>query len=119
MGVPLASPVTDPPPSSPKVVVELLYFDGCPNYGPLAAHLRRILDDSAVSADLRERRVETDDAAVSEGFLGSPTVRIDGIDVEPDAALRHDYDLSCRFYSTAEGLVGTPPDEWIIAALRP
>ena len=46
--------MTDSPPSSPRLVIELLYFDGCPNYRPLAARLRQVLDQSGVDADLRE-----------------------------------------------------------------
>jgi hypothetical protein len=118
LGIPLASSVTDRPPSSRRLVVELLSFDGCPNYRPLETRLRRLLDQSARGADLRQLRVDSDDAAIEQRFLGSPTVRVDGVDVEPDAALRDDYGLSCRLYATAEGLVVTPPDQWITAALK-
>ena len=114
----MASSVTDSPSSSPRLVVELLYFDGCPNYRPLAARLRQLLDQSGVDADLRELRVDSDDAAIEQKFLGSPTVRVEGVDVDPAGEIRHNYGLSCRLYRTPEGLLGTPPDEWITAALK-
>lgn len=64
------------------------------------------------------RRVETPEEAEGEHFLGSPTVRVDGDDVDPTANGREEFGLECRLYHTEEGLVGTPPEEWIRAALR-
>jgi hypothetical protein len=94
--------------------VELLYFDGCPNHEALLPRLRGLLE----GADVKLRAVESDEAAQRLGFLGSPTVRIDGRDVEPDADQRRDYGLKCRLYRTADGLAGAPPDAWILAAAR-
>jgi hypothetical protein len=68
--------------------------------------------------DVVVRRVETPEEAESEHFLGSPTVRVDGDDVDPTANGREEFGLECRLYRTEEGLVGTPPEEWIRAALR-
>ncbi len=62
-------------------------------------------------------RVESDDEARAAGFLGSPSLRIDGRDVEAGAAKRNDFGLKCRLYQTSDGLSGTPPDELVIAAL--
>ena len=50
-------------------------------------------------------------------FLGSPTVRIAGQDVEPGAAARTDFALSCRLYRTDAGLQGQPDERWVRAAL--
>ena len=50
-------------------------------------------------------------------FLGSPTVRIAGQDVEPDAEARTDFVLSCRLYRTEAGLGGQPEERWVRAAL--
>ena len=50
-------------------------------------------------------------------FLGSPTVRVDGRDVDPWAEGHSDYSLSCRIYRTERGLAGAPDEGWIRAAL--
>ena len=62
--------------------------------------------------------MESPEAAAEERFLGSPSVRVDGVDVDPGAAGRDDFGLKCRLYSTGAGLQGTPPDEWVLEALR-
>ena len=98
--------------------VELLYFAGCPNYEALLPHLRRILQREGAETGVELRRVETPEQAARLEFLGSPTVRVGGRDVEATAATRRDFGLKCRLYRTSNGLQGAPPDEWILAAIR-
>lgn len=98
--------------------VELLYFDGCPSYESLLPELRGILQREGIETDVELHRVETQEEAVRLGFLGSPTVRVDGGDVEAAAAGRRDFGLKCRLYQTPNGLQGVPPEEWILAAIR-
>lgn len=98
--------------------VEALYFDGCPNHELLLVRLRELLASAGVVADIELVAVEDSDRAERERFLGSPTVRIDGEDVEPGAHKRGDFGLKCRLYATCDGLVGIPADSWVLAALR-
>jgi hypothetical protein len=98
--------------------VELLYLDGCPGYEALLPRLREIVSAEGSGGDLEVRRVGSSEEAVRERFLGSPTVRIDGEDVEMDARTRIDYGLKCRLYRTAATLSPVPPDEMIREALR-
>ena len=97
--------------------VQVLYFDGCPNHEALVPRLR----DLMVAADARTaiELVRVDDAenAERQRFLGSPTVRVDGEDVEPGASERTDFGLKCRLFATPDGLRGMPADEWVLAAL--
>ena len=98
--------------------VEVLYFDGCPNYEVLLSHLRELLSSARESAHIELVRVADAEVAERERFLGSPTLRIDGEDVEPGAGERTDFGLKCRLFVTPEGLRGIPADEWVLAALR-
>jgi hypothetical protein len=100
------------------VTIELLYFDGCPNHEALLPRLREIVADTDISVEVELRRISGDEAAQRERFLGSPTVRVDGHDVEPGAEHRTDYGMKCRLYRTATGLSGQPGEEWLRAALR-
>jgi hypothetical protein len=100
------------------VEIELLYFDGCPSHAALLPHLRELLARAGVSAPVRERRVESDGAAQRTQFLGSPTLRVNGVDVEPGAGERTDYGLRCRLYASGDGLRGTPRDDWVLDAVQ-
>ncbi|MBS1679663.1 MAG: DUF2703 domain-containing protein [Actinobacteria bacterium] len=98
--------------------VELLYFDGCPNHEALLPELRELLAEQGVEDEVELRRVETAEDAERERFLGSPTVRIDGSDVEPGAGEREDFGLKCRLYRLAGEASGTPPRDLIAASIR-
>lgn len=101
--------------TSPAVTVELLYFRGCPNYWAYLPRLRSLLPNGA---ELVLREVATDEAAEQNRFLGSPTVRVDGRDIEPEVDARAEYGLQCRLYRTPEGWSGVPPDAWVLNALQ-
>jgi len=99
--------------------IELLFFDGCPNHETLLPRLRALLNaGGAEDVAIELVRIEDPDAAEAERFLGSPTVRIDGKDVEPGADERTDFGLKCRLFATPVGLHGMPPDEWVLRALE-
>ena len=98
--------------------VEVLAFDGCPNVELALERARVAVANTRVLAAVRLVRVESDEDARRLRFLGSPTVRVDGSDVEPAARDRDDFGLQCRVYSIAGSLHGAPPSEWIASALR-
>jgi hypothetical protein len=97
--------------------VELLYFDGCPTYERLLPRLRELIDETAPGAELELRKVSSPEDAERERFLGSPTVRVDGVDVDPGAGMREEFGLECRLYRSDEGASPAPPEKWIRAAL--
>jgi hypothetical protein len=100
------------------VRIELLYFDGCPSYEALLPALRALLAAEGIEDEIELCRVETPGDAARERFLGSPTVRVGGDDVDPGAGERQDFGLKCRLYRTAVGLKPVPSDESIRKALR-
>ena len=97
--------------------IEVLYFDGCPSHERLLPRLRELLDQAGVDDPVALVRVESGDDAERQRFLGSPTLRIDGEDVDPTAGERTDYGLKCRLYRTSEGQQPVPADEWMRAAI--
>jgi hypothetical protein len=99
-------------------VVEVLYFEGCPNYESLLPHLRQLLERAEVDCEIKLRCVESLEEAQRERFLGSPTVRVDGRDVEPDAEQRSDFGRKCRLYRNGSRLQGVPPDEWVLGRIQ-
>jgi hypothetical protein len=99
------------------VLVEVLYFDGCPNWPGTRSLVERILVDLEVDAEVVPVRVESPEAAERLRFLGSPTVRVNGRDVEPGAAERTDFALGCRVYSWEGRMSGEPEERLIRAAV--
>ncbi len=99
--------------------IELFYFDGCPGYAELRARLPCLLERASVDAEIVEcpHRLRAS-RPPRERFLGSPTLRIHGNDVEADRSARQDYGLKCGLYETANGLQRIPPDTWITATIR-
>jgi hypothetical protein len=61
--------------------------------------------------------VKTPEAAEELRFLGSPTIRVAGKDVEPGADERAEVQYACRLYRTPAGFSGTPDPEWVRQAL--
>jgi hypothetical protein len=102
--------------SAESKLVELLYFDGCPGIERVMPMVGPVAE--AAGARVVTRRLETSQEAETQRFLGSPTVRVDGVDVEPGAEQRSDYGLKCRLYQTADGLTGVPEEHWVRDALR-
>jgi hypothetical protein len=84
------------------VEVELLYWDGCPSHPEALALLREVMDERGVGEQIDVREVLTHEQAVELRFPGSPTIRVDGRDVDPEGA---DWPpgLSCRVYRLPDG----------------
>ena len=97
--------------------IEILYFDGCPNHEPARALVERVAAELQFDPTIELVEVADTDSAAALRFLGSPTVRVDGRDVEPGASERHEFVLACRVYRTERGLAGQPEEGWIRDAL--
>ena|SRR2546422_10114707 len=89
--------------------VELLFWDGCPSHGKALRELQQVLRESGHDPGaVIVREIKTDDDAASEGFVGSPTIRIDGTDVQPLAD--EPTGLTCRVYHRRDGRISPTPD---------
>ncbi len=98
-------------------LVEILYFDGCPNHHPATALVERVSRELGIEPDVRLVNVPDQQAAQRLRFLGSPTIRIGGVDVDPRIEERDDYALSCRVFRTEAGFSGQPDERWVRDAL--
>lgn len=89
--------------------VELLWWEGCPSTEKARdllaeAMSSRGLDPSAIEM----REIETDTDAERESFVGSPTIRIGGLEVAPEEG--EPVGLTCRVYRTRDGRTSPVPD---------
>jgi hypothetical protein len=96
--------------------ISLSYFDGCPNWQVAYQRLAEALVETGlddVVIDLAP--VASEEQAVEVGFAGSPTILVN--DVDPFAEETPRSGLSCRLYSTPEGLDGAPSVDQLVETL--
>ncbi|HCY75623.1 MAG TPA: DUF2703 domain-containing protein [Ignavibacteriales bacterium] len=80
-----------------KLRIEYQYFEGCPNHRIMGENLKGALEGLEDKIELKKVLVEDEATAKQVGFRGSPTLLINGEDIEGVPA-RAEPSLSCRFY---------------------
>jgi copper chaperone CopZ len=98
--------------------IEVLYFSGCPNHAPAVQRAKEALREEGLSAEIVETEVPDTETAQRLKFLGSPSIRVNGLDVEPEARSRGQFGMMCRTYADGCCHSGLPSHELIRAALR-
>ena len=98
--------------------VEIFYFSGCPNHAPAVDRVREALAQEGVAAEVIEVEINDASTARTVGFLGSPSIRIDGQDIEHAARAARGFGLMCRTYIDGGQTAGLPPRELLRAAVR-
>jgi hypothetical protein len=100
------------------MIIEILYFPDCPNYLPAVEHLQKALQEEHAFAQIKHVQVLDAATAAATRFLGSPTIRINGTDVEPLARSGGAAGMCCRTYRGASGPKGAPSVALIQDAIR-
>lgn len=98
--------------------VELLAIPGCPHSETARRVLRAEMAALGVPGPITEIVIADEAEARAAAFPGSPTIRVDGADVEPVVGPEAPASMACRVYATGEGLQGWPSADSIRAALR-
>jgi len=92
--------------------IEVLYVPGCPNYRPAIERIEKVLASESLRADIEGIPISSEVAAKNLEFPGSPTIRVNGADVEPDHT--NATGLACRLYPNSGGV---PSEEMLRLAL--
>jgi hypothetical protein len=92
------------------MTIELLYWEGCPSYPEARILLEQVLAERGLDGDYTMREVKTQAEAEELRFPGSPTIRIDGRDVDPEGAQARPA-LTCRIYHLPDGSVSPIPSK--------
>ncbi len=94
------------------VKVRFLYSDECPSHDEALVRLRQVLHEEEIEADIEVVQVETFDDAKKERYPGSPTILIEGQDIDP---VTHPvYAPSCRAYRLEDGRISPLPSTSMI-----
>jgi glutaredoxin len=77
--------------------IEFLYFKNCPSYKSALSLLEKMLEEAGTAGPIEKIEIVNEELALQNRFLGSPSIRINGIDIEgcEDAS---EYGLKCRIY---------------------
>jgi hypothetical protein len=100
-----------------RPVIEVLYVEGCPNYRGALALVERVRAELGIDAELRTTLISDQEAAERAHFPGSPTVRVDGRDVEPGSEPPSEISVACRLYRLEHRFAGQPAERWVRDAL--
>ncbi len=95
-----------------KLEIEVQYFNGCPHSKEFIENLKRALAGAEFEYAYKETLVETPEKAKAISFRGSPTLLIDGMDMEGVEAPENP-GLNCRVYRD-----GIPTDKEISERLK-
>ena len=99
-------------------MIELLYWQGCPSHPEAKALLEQVLAELGRDDEIVLTEVTSDAEAERLRFPGSPTIRIDGLDIDAMGANGRP-SLTCRIYHLPNGRVSPVPSrEQMEAALR-
>lgn len=105
-------------PSPARRVIEFLYSDDCPTYDEAWSTLRSVVELFGLDWEIRRRPVSTLEQARELAFPGSPTIRVDGVDVDPAGAEERP-SLACRIYRRPDGRpMPVPSREMLMRGMR-
>jgi hypothetical protein len=90
--------------------IELLYFESCPLYKQALENLRAVLAENHIDAEIELINVDSPDKTEGLGFYGSPSIRINGVDLEEKDGK---YTYACRMYTINGQQVGVPTIDYI------
>jgi hypothetical protein len=91
-------------------VIELVWWEGCPSTEQTLSDLRRTLGELGLAdLEVRTTEIRTDAQAREPGFIGSPTILIDGEDIAPPGG-DEPVGLNCRVYRRRDGRISPTPD---------
>ena len=97
--------------------IEVLYFEGCPNHLTAIEMVREILKSLGRQDEIHQVEVRTQADAETIAFVGSPSIRVNGADLEPWARTAKAFGLSCRTYLDGSQRSGVPSRELLRRAI--
>ena len=89
--------------------VSFLYYEECPSHDLALERLREVMAEESIPGEVEVIKVETEEQAHELRFVGSPTICVDGQDIDPPTDPR--YALTCRAYRLADGHISPLPSK--------
>jgi hypothetical protein len=93
--------------------IEFLFWEGCPSHEEALARLREVMAEEGIGDPVEVIEIETEEGAETAQFVGSPTIRIDGQDIDPPGEGTI-HGLNCRIYRHEDGRITPLPTHALI-----
>jgi hypothetical protein len=93
--------------------VSFLYFEDCPSHERALERLREVVAEEGIAAEIEIVKVETDVQAEHLRFVGSPTILVEGRDIDPPPPDLQ-FALTCRVYRREDGRISPLPSPELI-----
>jgi hypothetical protein len=100
-----------------RLEIEVLYVEDCPSYQECHARIKRVLKKEEIDAKVKLRMVTSFSEAEDLKFPGSPTIRINGKDFDPEGTARGQYGLVCRIYKEGDKKLPMPSERSLRRAI--
>jgi len=98
-------------------IAEILYTDACPFWKETLNTINEVMKELNISLTVKKTKITTDEEAKRHKFPGSPTVRINGVDIDPAAKETAGY-IGCRIYMYEGQTYEYPPKQMIKTAIK-
>lgn len=95
-----------------KLRITFLYWEECQSHDEALNRLRKVLDKDGMDAQIEIIRVQSDEEAKKLRFTGSPTILVEGKDIQPPTNTH--YAMACRAYHLEDGRISPLPSEAMI-----
>ncbi|HEV8340181.1 MAG TPA: thioredoxin family protein [bacterium] len=95
--------------------IDFLYWEECPSHEDALSRLQAALAEEGVRDEIIVTHVATEAQARALAFPGSPTIRLDGRDIQPETATDGAGRLTCRLYLLEDGRPSPLPSREMIA----
>ncbi len=92
--------------------VSFLYYEDCPSYDLALERLREVMTEEGIPSEVEVIKVETKEQARELRLVGSPTIRLDGQDIDPPRDST--YALTCRAYHLEDDRISPLPSKDMI-----
>lgn len=97
-----------------EIKIEFLFWEDCPSHPKAWEVLHEVLAEEGVEANVERIEVVTDEEAKRWQFPGSPTIRVNGQDVDAESAGQMGTALTCRVYMLEDGRFSPVPSRGMI-----
>lgn len=100
------------------IEITFLYYEDCPSHEQALERLRAVMQEEGIPAEINIVKIETEEEAHRLQFIGSPTILINGQDIDPPS-VEAGYALTCRAYRLEDGRISPLPSVTMVRrALR-